>query len=155
MQFYYYSLIAGVVSLLFALYAAMQIMKKPEGTPKMKEIAKAIKEGSEAYLNRQLQVIAIFAVILAILFYFFLPSGLQIVIAFIVGAVTSYLTAYLGMNVAVRANIRTAKAAEKGVKEAFWTGILGGSVTGFAAVGFALIGLSLLLAYLTVSGLQY
>ena len=151
MQFYYYSLIAGIVSLLFALYAAMQVLKKPEGTPKMQEIAKAIREGSKAYLNRQLQVIAVFAIILAILFYFLLPSGMQIVIAFVVGAVASYLTAYLGMNVSVRANIRTAKAAEKGVKEAFWTAIFGGSVTGFAAIGFALIGLSLLLAYLTVS----
>src|ERR1700733_8153658 len=151
MQFYYYSLIAGIVSLVVAIYAAMQVMKKPEGTPKMKEIAKAIKEGSSAYLNRQLQVIAVFAIILAILFYFFLPSGIEIVIAFITGAVASYLTAYLGMNVAVRTNLRTAKAAEKGVKEAFWTGILGGSVTGFAAIGFALIGLSLMLAYLTIS----
>lgn len=151
MQFYYYSLIAGIVSLLFAFYAAVRVMKKPEGTPKMKEIALAIKEGSSAYLNRQLQVIAVFAIILAILFYFFLPNGLEIVIAFVTGAIASYLTAYLGMNVAVRANLRTAKSAEKGTKEAFWTAILGGSVTGFAAIGFALIGLSLMLIYLTVS----
>ncbi len=153
MQFYYYSLIAGIISLLFALYAAMQIMKKPMGSAKMQEIAKAIRDGSSAYLNRQLQVIAVFAVILAILFWIFLPSHLQIVIAFVTGAVASYLTAYLGMNVAVRTNLRTAKSAEKGVKEAFWTGILGGSVTGFAAVGFALISLSLLLAYLTISNI--
>lgn len=151
MQFYYVSLVAGILSLLFAIYAAMEVLKKPEGTPKMKEIAKAIREGSTAYLNRQLQVIAVFAVILAIIFYVYLPSGMQIVIAFVVGAVASYLTAYLGMNVAVRSNLRTAKAAEKGVREAFWTAILGGSVTGFAAIGFALIGLSALLIYLTIS----
>ena len=151
MQFYYYSLIAGILSLLFAIYAAIRIMKKPEGTPKMQEIARAIKEGSKAYLNRQLQIIAVFAVILAILFYIFLPSGLGIVIAFVTGAIASYLTAYLGMNVAVRSNARTAKSAEKGIKDAFWTAILGGSVTGFAAIGFALIGLSILVAYLTVS----
>jgi K(+)-stimulated pyrophosphate-energized sodium pump len=151
MQFYYYSLIAGIVSLLFAIYSAIAILKKSKGTERMQEIAKAIKEGSSAYLNRQLQVIAVFAVILAILFGIFLPSGLQIVIAFITGAIASYLTAYLGMNVAVRANVRTAKSAEKGVKEAFWTAILGGSVTGFAAIGFALVGLSLLLIYLTAS----
>ncbi|MDE1870747.1 MAG: sodium-translocating pyrophosphatase [Candidatus Micrarchaeota archaeon] len=151
MQFYYYSLLAGIASVLFAIYAAMQVLKKPEGTPKMREIAKAIKEGASAYLNRQLQVIAVFAIVLGILFGIFLPSGLQIVLAFAVGAVASYLTAYLGMNVAVRANIRTAKSAENGVKEAFWTAILGGSVTGFAAIGFALVGLSVLLIFLTVS----
>ena len=151
MQFYYYSLIAGIASLLFALYAAMLVLKKSEGTPKMKEIAKAIKEGSRAYLNRQLQIIAVFAVILAILFGIFLPHGLQIVLAFVIGAVASYLTAYLGMNVASRANVRTAKSAENGVKAAFWTAILGGAVTGFAAIGFALVGLSILLIYLTVS----
>lgn len=152
MQFYYYSLIAGIVSLVIALYTAMQVMKKEEGTPKMKEIANAIRAGSSAYLNRQLQVIAIFAVILAIVFGLFLkPNGLQIVVAFIVGAVGSYLTAYIGMNVAVRTNLRTAKSAEKGTREAFWTAILGGSVTGFAAIGFALVGLSSLLIYLTAS----
>ncbi len=151
MQFYYYSLIAGIVSLLFAICSAMMVLKKPEGTPKMKEIAKAIKEGASAYLNRQLQVIAVFTIILGVLLGIFLPSGLQIVIAFVTGAVTSYLTAYLGMNIAARANIRTAKSAEKGVKEAFWTAILGGSVTGFAAIGFALIGISILLIYLTIS----
>jgi K(+)-stimulated pyrophosphate-energized sodium pump len=151
MQFYYYSLIIGVVSLLFALYAAINIMKKPEGNAKMKEISQAIRDGSNAYLNRQLKTIAVFSIIIAILLGVFLKNGVQIVIAFAVGAVASYLTAYLGMNVGARSNARTAKAAEEGLKEAFWTGILGGSVTGFAAVGFSLIGLSLLLAYLTVS----
>jgi K(+)-stimulated pyrophosphate-energized sodium pump len=151
MQFYYYSLVAGIVSLLFALYAAMLVLKRPEGTPKMREIANAIKQGSKAYLNRQLKTIVIFAVILAVLFGVFLHNGLQIVVAFVTGAVASYLTAYIGMNVAARSNIRTAKSAEHGVKEAFWTAILGGSVTGFAAVGFALIGLSLMLIYLTIS----
>lgn len=153
MQFYYATLITGIVSLLFALYAAVLVIRKPEGTPKMKEIAKAIREGSQAYLNRQLKTIVVFAVVIAILLGLFLHNGLQIVVAFVVGAVASYLTAYLGMNVAVRSNLRTAKSAEKGVKEAFWTAILGGSVTGFAAIGFALIGISVLLIYLTISNI--
>ncbi|MFI5412501.1 MAG: sodium-translocating pyrophosphatase [Candidatus Micrarchaeales archaeon] len=152
MQFYYYSLVVGVLSLLFAMYVAWEILKKPEGTPKMQEISKAIREGANAYLNRQLKTIVIFAIVLGIIIYFLLPQyGMQIVVAFVVGAVTSYLTAYLGMSVAVRANSRTAKSAEKGLKEAFWTGIAGGAVTGFAAIGFSLVGLSLLLAYLTIS----
>jgi len=147
MLFYYFSLTAGILSLLFAIFVAWEVMKKPEGTPKMQEISKAIREGANAYLNRQLKTILLFAVIIAIALYFIPLKGFGLALtgAFIVGAVTSYLTAYLGMSVAVRANARTAKSAESGLKEAFWTGIAGGAVTGFAAVGFSLIGLSLLL----------
>ena len=150
MEFYYYTLFAGIIAIIYALFAAYITLKKEEGNKKMQEIASAIKSGSAAYLNRQLKTIAIFAVILAILFLF-LPNGYEITIAFLTGATASYLTAYLGMNVAVRANVRTAKIAEKGTSAAFKTAIIGGSVTGFAAVGFGLIGLSLLIMYLTIS----
>ncbi len=152
MVFYDYSILAGIIALIFAFWAAWHTLRQPEGTPKMKEIATAIREGSEAYLNRQLKTIAVFAVILLIIFYF-IPNGWQIDVAFIVGAVSSYLTAFIGMNVAVRTNLRTAKAAEKGAKHAFNTAVLGGSVTGFAAVGFALIGISVLIAWLTISNI--
>ncbi|MCL4373731.1 MAG: sodium-translocating pyrophosphatase [Candidatus Marsarchaeota archaeon] len=153
MEFYYYSLAIGILSLLFSLVAAYTVLKKPEGTEKMKEISNAIRAGSKAYLLRQLKTIAIFAVVLVIVLAF-LPHGLQLDVAFITGAVASYLTAYLGMNVAVRSNVRTTKSAEKGVSHAFSTAILGGSVTGFAAVGFGLVGLSLLLAFLTLSKVE-
>ncbi|HUB92515.1 MAG TPA: sodium-translocating pyrophosphatase [Candidatus Saccharimonadales bacterium] len=148
MEFYYYSIFAGIVALVVAVVAAFLVLQEGEGTEKMKEIANAIREGSDAYLKRQLKTIVAFAVILSILFAF-MHSGLSIVLAFVVGAVTSYLTAYLGMTIAVRTNIRTAKSAERGLDEAFKTAILGGSVTGFAAVGFSLIGLGALLAYFT------
>ena len=157
MEFYYYSLGAGIVSVLFAILAAAFVLKKPTGTPKMNEIAKAIREGASAYLNRQLLTILAFAVVLMVLFAGLgyaniLKNWVQIDIAFAVGAIASYLTAFFGMNIAIRSNIRTAKSAELGLKPAFWTAILGGSVTGFAAVGFSLIGLSLLLVlYHTVS----
>ena len=153
MEFYYYTLFAGIIAIIYALFAAYITLKKEEGNKKMQEIASAIKSGSAAYLNRQLKTIAIFAVILAILFLF-LPSGYEITIAFLTGAIASYLTAYLGMNVAVRANVRTAKIAEKGTNAAFKTAVIGGSVTGFAAVGFGLIGLSLLIMYLTISKVE-
>ncbi|MGC9204923.1 MAG: sodium/proton-translocating pyrophosphatase, partial [Candidatus Micrarchaeia archaeon] len=153
MEFYYYTLAIGIIALLFSLFEAYITLKKPEGTKKMQDISNAIKAGSKAYLNRQLKTIVIFAVVLGILFIF-LPSGVEIAIAFVVGAVASYLTAYLGMNVAVRANVRTAKSAENGTSAAFSTAIIGGSVTGFAAVGFGLIGISLLLMYLTVSKVE-
>ena len=153
MEFYYYTLFAGIIAIIYALFAAYITLKKDEGNKKMQEIASAIKAGSTAYLNRQLKTIAIFAVILAILFLF-LPNGYEITIAFLTGAIASYLTAYLGMNVAVRANVRTAKIAEKGTNAAFKTAVIGGSVTGFAAVGFGLIGLSLLIMYLTISKVE-
>lgn len=148
MEFYYYSIMAGALALAVALIAALKVLRQEEGSVKMKEIAQAIREGANAYLNRQLKTIVVFAVLLSILFAF-MNNGVSIVIAFIVGAVTSYLTAYLGMSIAVRSNIRTAKAAEKGLNSAFTTAIHGGAVTGFAAVGFSLIGLGALLAYFT------
>jgi K(+)-stimulated pyrophosphate-energized sodium pump len=145
-----YSLAFGAIALVFSIYAAYATIKKPRSTPKANEVADAIRSGSSTYLLRQAKVIGIFVVIVSILLWF-MQDGQQIVIAFVVGAVTSYLTAYLGMNVAVRSNVRTAKAAEDGTNKAFFTAILGGSVTGFAAVGFGLISISLLLYYLTVS----
>ncbi len=150
MSFYIYTLAAGIIALLFSAWAAFSTLKKPEGTEKMKEISMAIRAGSKAYLNRQLKTIVVFGIILAIIF-FFIKNGPQLDVAFATGAVASYLTAYIGMNVAVRANVRTAKSAEKGTEEAFRTAVIGGSVTGFAAVGFGLIGISLLFIYLTVS----
>ncbi len=150
MEFYYYSLLAGIVSLLFALGFAYRNLKKPDGTKKMQEISGAIRQGASSYLARQLKIIAIFTIVLAILFLF-LKNGAYISLAFIVGAVTSYLTAYIGMNVAVRSNVKTAESATKGTEHAFATAIYGGAVTGFTAVGLSLIGISLLLSFLTVS----
>jgi K(+)-stimulated pyrophosphate-energized sodium pump len=145
-----YSLALGVVALAFSVYAAYATLSKKKSTDKANQVAEAIRSGSSAYLLRQAKVIGIFVVVLSIILSF-MPDGMQVVLAFVMGAVTSYLTAYLGMNIAVRSNIRTAKAAEGGTEKAFFTAILGGSVTGFAAIGFGLIGLSLMLMYLTVS----
>jgi K(+)-stimulated pyrophosphate-energized sodium pump len=153
MHFYDYSLALGVVSLLFSIVAAFVTLRSEGGNKRMEEIADAIKRGSNAYLNRQLMIIAAFVVVLSIILFLFMPNGGQITVAFITGAATSYLAAYLGMTIAVRANVRTAKAAEKGVGAAFYTAILGGAVTGFAAVGLGLIGISLLFMYLTISNI--
>ena len=150
MSFYVYTIAVGVLALLFSSWAAFSTLKKPEGTPKMREISLAIRAGSKAYLNRQMMTIAAFGIVLAIIFYF-IPNGVQLDIAFATGAIASYATAYIGMNVAVRANVRTAKSAEKGMKHAFETAVIGGSVTGFVAVGFGLISISLLLMYLTIA----
>jgi len=145
-----YAFVIGVVSLAMSLIAAAITVRKPEGNKDMKKVAEAIREGSRAYLHRQGKVIAAFAIVLAILFLV-LKDGWLIDVAFLTGAFTSYLTAYLGMSVAVRANSRTANMAERGVEKAFYTAIIGGAVTGFAAVGLGLIGLVLLLNYFTLT----
>ncbi|MGC8676226.1 MAG: sodium-translocating pyrophosphatase [Candidatus Micrarchaeia archaeon] len=145
-----YALLLGIVALAFSLSAAAVTMRKSEGNKQMQEVSKAIRLGSSAYLNRQGKVIAAFAVILAFLFLL-LKNGALIDVAFITGAVTSYLTAYLGMNVAVRANVRTTEMAKHGVEKAFYTAIMGGAVTGFAAVGFGAIGIVLLLNFIGIS----
>jgi K(+)-stimulated pyrophosphate-energized sodium pump len=152
MQFYDYSLAFGVVALLFSVVAAVVTLRMEGGNKKMEEIADAIRRGSSAYLNRQLMIIAVFVVVISVLLLL-LQNGSQIAVSFIAGAATSYLAAYLGMMVAVRANVRTAKAAEKGISAAFYTAVLGGAVTGFAAVGLGLIGISLLLRYLTIGNI--
>jgi K(+)-stimulated pyrophosphate-energized sodium pump len=142
-----YILVFGIVALLFSLAAAYVTLRKPAGNKQMQDVASAIRQGATAYLNRQGKVIGIFAVVLAILFFvlFYAHNGLLIDIAFLTGALTSYLTAYLGMNVAVRANVRTTEMAKRGAENAFYTAIVGGAVTGFAAVGFGIIGLVLIL----------
>ncbi len=153
MAFYDYSLAFGIIALAFSLIAAAVTLRKDPGSKRMREIADAIKAGSRAYLNRQGITIGVFIIIISVALFFLLKDGWQLVIAFLTGSITAYMTAYLGMNVAVRANTRTAKAAEKGVHHAFYTAILGGSVTGFAAIGFGLTGISLLLGYLTINSI--
>ncbi len=137
------SLIAIVVSiaaLLYAWYVGSKILKLPAGTPKMEEIASAIREGAMAYLARQYKTIAVFAILItAALFYLF---GLASAIGFFVGAVLSGLAGYIGMSISVRANVRTAESAKKGLKEALDVAFKGGSVTGMAVVGLALLAVS-------------
>ncbi|MEK6950665.1 MAG: sodium-translocating pyrophosphatase [Nanoarchaeota archaeon] len=141
------SILAIVISLAalgYAWYLASRIMKLPAGTPKMEEIANAIKEGALAYLARQYKTVAIFAVLLtAALFYLF---GLATAVGFLVGAVLSAAAGYLGMSISVRANVRTAEMAKKGLKEALDVAFKGGSVTGMAVVGLALLAVSTLYA---------
>jgi K(+)-stimulated pyrophosphate-energized sodium pump len=138
----YLAPLAGVISLLFAGIFARSVLKEEPGSEKMQEIASAIQEGAGAYLNRQYKTIAVVAVILAALIFVLLPDGTKVAFGFLVGAISSAVAGYIGMNVSVRANVRTAHAASKGLQKAMSVAFRGGAVTGLAVVGLALLGTS-------------
>jgi K(+)-stimulated pyrophosphate-energized sodium pump len=131
----------GAVAVLFAGVLTMVVLRQPPGNARMIEIAAAIQEGAGAYLNRQYLVIAVIGVIVAIV----IGVALNWVTAvlYIVGAVLSAAAGYVGMNVSVRANLRTAEAARGGLGRALATAFRGGAVTGFMVVGLGLLGVSL------------
>lgn len=133
----------SVVALLFALLSTMKVLKQDSGNESMRKIASAIREGAVAYLNRQYKTVAIITIILAIVIAVALKSYV-LAIAFVLGAFLSALAGYIGMMVSVRANVRTAQAATRSLKEAFAVAFTGGSVTGFAVAGLGLLGVSIM-----------
>ncbi len=135
-------LISSLIALIYAGVQAYFIIREDEGTERMKEIARAIQEGSKAFLNRQYRTVAIVAAVLAIIIAFVLPDGLILAIGFVVGAAGSAIAGYIGMHISIRANVRTANKAKEGIKKAFSFAFRGGSVTGLSVVGIALLALS-------------
>ena len=129
--------VVGVISLLIVILVTWLVLKEDEGTERMKEIASFIQEGANAFMKREFTTISYFIIILAILLYFL---GIDISIGFILGAVISLIAAYIGMSIAVRANVRTSNAARESGEKALKIAFLGGSVTGLTIVGLSLIG---------------
>ena len=123
-------------SLIYGLWLIAEILRRPAGDEKMQEIAKAIQEGASAYLSRQYMVVSLVAIVLAALIYFTL--GQNSALGFLVGAILSALAGFIGMSVAVRANVRVAEVAKNGLSPAFNLAYKGGAVTGFLVVGLAL-----------------
>lgn len=129
--------IAGVAALIFSGFLAFQILSLPDGNDKMTAIAKAIKTGANAYLMRQYKVVAVVAVIVALFLGLYLSAS--VAWGFILGAVASALSGYIGMAVAVRSNVRTAEAARGGVPAALGTAFKAGSITGLTVAALALL----------------
>jgi K(+)-stimulated pyrophosphate-energized sodium pump len=138
-----YIIAASILSLVFAGIMAYSINKKPAGNEKMREIAKAIHEGSMTFLNKEYKIMLIFMVIVVLILYFTLEEGLKLSIAFITGAVFSAIAGRIGMHIATKANVRTAfacnKTINKGLKIAFSSGV----VMGLSVVGLAVLGISI------------
>jgi len=134
--------IAGLVSIVFAVYLFYYVNKQRSGTPKMKEISDAIKEGAYAYLKRQYMALSVFVVIMTIILALFLNK--DIAIAYVIGSVCSGLAGIFGMEVALRANVRTANAAKRSLNKSFSVAFYGGAVMGLSIVGLALLGISIL-----------
>jgi K(+)-stimulated pyrophosphate-energized sodium pump len=135
-----FAIVCSILAIVYGLFMARNILKKPAGNDKMKEIAAAIQAGAKAYLNRQYKTIGIIAIVLFIILW---PTlGLTTAIGFIVGSVFSALAGYIGMNVSVRANVRTAEAARHGLAQALKLAFNGGAITGLLVVGLALLGVT-------------
>lgn len=133
------SIACGLIALLFGGWTIRSILSLSSGNSEMQKISSAIQEGASAYLNRQYQTIAIVGVaICAILTYLL---GWHTGLGFVIGAVLSGLAGYIGMNVSVRANVRTTEAARKGLEEALSVSFKSGAVTGLFVVGLALLGI--------------
>lgn len=134
--------VVSVLALLFAGYLAVKVAKKEEGTEKMKEIASAISEGARAFLTAEYKILIVFVIVLFLLIGFGIGNWVT-AICFVVGALFSTLAGYFGMNVATKANVRTANAArESGMNKALSIAFSGGAVMGMCVAGLGALGVS-------------
>lgn len=143
---------SGILAIIYGLVMTRNILSVKTGTKQMQDIAAAIQEGASAYLNRQYKVISLVGVVIFLLLSWRL--GLYVGAGFLIGAVCSAAAGYVGMNVSVRANVRTAQAARtKGLKQALDVAFKSGAITGMLVVGLGIIGVTGYYVYLRQSGL--
>ena len=133
-------LICSLLSIGFGAFTTKRILSEPQGSDRMIEIASAIQEGAQAYLNRQYITISIVGILITLLLYFLIHNP-YVAIGFVIGAFLSGLAGYVGMFVSVRANVRTTQAATQSIDKALDISFKSGAITGFLVVGFGLLGL--------------
>ena len=145
------AIILGLLSIVYGVFTSRQVLKSSAGNEKMQEIAAAIQEGAQAYLGRQYRTIAMVGAVVALLVWYFLDHlGTPISAGgFLLGAVLSGATGFIGMNISVRSNVRTAAAAQVGLQQGLTLAFRAGAITGMLVAGLALLAIAGYFAFLT------